>query len=193
MLVIHGIGDQIIPFERGRALFTSAETDLVATALFWFALSLPTNGMFLLLSRTFFGLQQPWIPTFIALGNLLVTAIASWLLYKPYGVAGIVAATAIATTISVAAQAIILRRRLGGIEAAALLNTTIRVAIGSIVLAFVSYEVWDLLDATLGRGLLGQIVSLGAGLGLGGIAYVAVCQILKVAELTQIVAVVRKR
>ena len=180
-----------IVYQRGE--FNAAETDLVATALFWFALSLPTNGMFLLLSRTFFGLQQPWIPTFIALGNLLVTAIASWLLYKPYGVAGIVAATAIATTISVAAQAIILRRRLGGIEAAALLNTTIRVAIGSIVLAFVSYEVWDLLDATLGRGLLGQIVSLGAGLGLGGIAYVAVCQILKVAELTQIVAVVRKR
>ena len=92
-----------------------------------------------------------------------------------------------------AAQAIILRRRLGGIEATALLNTTIRVAIGSLVLAFVSYEVWDLLDATLGRGLLGQIVSLGVGLGLGGIAYVAMCQILRVAELSQIVAVVKKR
>ena len=180
-----------IVYQRGE--FNAAETDLVATALFWFALSLPTNGMFLLLSRTFFGLQQPWIPTFIALGNLLVTAIASWLLYKPYGVAGIVAATAIATTISVAAQAIILRRRLGGIEATALLNTTIRVAVGSLVLALVSYEVWDLLDAALGRGLLGQIISLGVGLGLGGIAYVAVCQILRVAELSQIVAVVKKR
>ncbi len=139
-----------IVYQRGE--FNAAETDLVATALFWFALSLPTNGMFLLLSRTFFGLQQPWIPTWIALGNLAGDRDRSFLLYKPYGVAGIVAATAIATTISVAAQAIILRRRLGGIEATALLNTTIRVAIGSLVLAFVSYEVWDLLDASSRSG-----------------------------------------
>ena len=75
-----------IVFERGE--FGPKDTELVATALFWFAFSLPTNGMFLLLSRTFFGLQQPWIPTAIAGGNLAITAIASFFLYKPFGVAG---------------------------------------------------------------------------------------------------------
>ena len=33
------------------------------TALFWFAFSLPFNGLFLLLTRTFFSLQRPWVPT----------------------------------------------------------------------------------------------------------------------------------
>ena len=51
-------------YQRGE--FTAAQTDLVATALFWFAFSLPTNGLFLLLTRTFFSLQRPWIPTAIA-------------------------------------------------------------------------------------------------------------------------------
>jgi hypothetical protein len=61
------------------------------------------------------------------------------------------------------------------------------------VLAGVSYEIWDLLDQALGRGLISQIISLGAGLGLGGIAYVAVCQILRVPELEQVASLVRRR
>ena len=43
------------------------------------------------------------------------------------------------------------------------------------------------------EGLDGQIVSLGAGLGLGGVAYVAVCQLLRVPELDQVAALVRRR
>ena len=55
-------------YQRGE--FTAEQTTLVATALFWFAFSLPTNGLFLLLTRTFFSLQRPWMPTAIAAGNL---------------------------------------------------------------------------------------------------------------------------
>ena len=178
-------------YQRGE--FDAAETTVVATALFWFAFSLPTNGMYLLLSRTFFGLQKPWIPTWIAGANLAVTAIGSFLLYKPFGVAGIVAATAIATAVSVAIQTIMLRTRLGGIEFGRFLSSCARIAVASLVLAGVSYEIWDLLDQALGRGLISQIISLGAGLGLGGIAYVAVCQILRVPELEQVASLVRRR
>jgi putative peptidoglycan lipid II flippase len=180
-----------IVYERGE--FGPDQTELVATALFWFAFSLPTNGMFLLLSRTFFGLQQPWIPTAIAGGNLAVTAIASLLLYEPYGVAGIVAATAIATTASVVAQVILLRGRLGGIEATRFISTTVRVAVGSALLALVSYEAWVLLDEALGRGLLGQIVSVSVALGLGGVAYLACSRLLRIPELDQILSLARRR
>jgi putative peptidoglycan lipid II flippase len=180
-----------IVYQRGE--FGPDQTELVATALFWFAFSLPTNGMFLLLSRTFFGLQQPWIPTAIAGGNLAVTAIASFFLYEPFGVAGIVAATAIATTASVIAQVVLLRPRLGGIEATRFISTTIRVAAGSALLALVSYESWALLDGALGRGLIGQIVSVSVALGLGGIAYLACSRVLRIPELDQILALGRRR
>ncbi len=180
-----------IVYQRGE--FGPEQTTLVATALFWFAFSLPTNGMFLLLSRTFFGLQQPWIPTGIAAGNLVVTGLASFLLYKPYGVAGIVAATAIATTLSVVAQVVILRSRLGGIEARRFISTTARVAVGSVLLAGVSYESWDLLDQALGQGLGGQVIAVSVALGLGGIAYVACSRLLRIPELDQILSLARRR
>ena len=41
-------------------------------ALFWFAFSLPFGGLNLLLTRTFFALQRPWIPTALAAINMIV-------------------------------------------------------------------------------------------------------------------------
>src|SRR4029453_164061 len=59
-------------YQRGE--FDAEQTHLVAQALFWFSFSLPFNGLFLLLTRTFFSLQRPWVPTVIAGINLGVTA-----------------------------------------------------------------------------------------------------------------------
>jgi putative peptidoglycan lipid II flippase len=177
-------------FQRGE--FTPEQTTLVATALFWFAFSLPANGLFLLLTRTFFSLQRPWVPTGIAAANLAVTALAALGLYH-LGVGGIVAATAIATVASVVAQCVILRRLLGGLELGRLLDTGLRITVAAAALAAVSFGVWDLLDDALGRGLLGQIVSLGAALGLGGLVYLGAARLLRIAELEQIMRLVRRR
>ena len=177
-------------YQRGE--FTPEQTTLVATALFWFAFSLPTNGLFLLLTRTFFSLQRPWVPTAIAAGNLAVTALAALALYH-LGVGGIVASTAIATTASVVAQCVILRRMLGGLELGRLLDAGIRIALAAAALAAVSFGVWDVLDSALGRGLVGQIVSLGTALALGGLVYVGAAKLLRIAELEQIMRLLRRR
>jgi len=170
-------------YQRGE--FTPEQTTLVATALFWFAFSLPTNGLFLLLTRTFFSLQRPWVPTSIAAANLAITALAALGLYH-LGVGGIVASTAIATAASVVLQGLLLRRILHGLELGRLLDSAIRITIASAALAAVSFGVWDVLDSALGRGLGGQIVSLGVALGLGGIVYVGAAKLLRIAELDQI-------
>jgi putative peptidoglycan lipid II flippase len=177
-------------YQRGE--FTPEQTTLVATALFWFAFSLPANGLFLLLTRTFFSLQRPWLPTAIAAANLAITALAALALYR-LGVGGIVAATAIATIASVVAQAIILRRLLGGLELGRLLDAGLRIALAAVALAAVSFGIWDVLDSALGRGLLGQIASLGTALAVGGLVYLGVAKLLRVAELEQVTRLVRRR
>jgi putative peptidoglycan lipid II flippase len=178
-------------YERGE--FDASQTDLVATALFWFAFSLPFNGLFLLLTRTFFSLQRPWVPTAISGANLAITAVAALALYEPFGVGGIVAATAIATASSVIAQAVILRRDLGGLELPRLLDTALRVAAASALLAGVSYVVWLGLDEALGRGTLAQIVSLGGGLGAGLAVFAGAAILLRIPEVEQIRRLVRDR
>jgi putative peptidoglycan lipid II flippase len=178
-------------YQRGE--FDPAETAVVATALFWFAFSLPTNGLYLLQTRTFFSLQRPWQATSLAAIDLVVSAVAALLLYKPYGVGGIVAGTGIGTTAAVVAQAVILRREFGGLELTRLFSTAVKITVASAALAGVSWLVWDLLDAALGRGLLAQIVSLGTGLAIGLAVYLAAAKALRIAELEQMTRLLKKR
>jgi putative peptidoglycan lipid II flippase len=177
-------------YERGA--FDAEQSELVAEALFWFAFSLPFNGLFLLLTRTFFSLQRPWVPTAIAAGNLAITALFSLLLYEPYGVGGIVAATAIATAASVVAQCEVLRRALGQLELWRLVWTAARVTLASAVLAGASYGVWRLLDEALGRGLGSQIVSLGTGLAVGAAIYAVAITALRIPEAGQLRRLLRR-
>src|SRR5512132_1226608 len=177
-------------YQRGE--FDAEQTHLVAQALFWFAFSLPFNGLFLLLSRTFFSLQRPWVPTAIAGINLAVTAIVALVLYSPFGVGGIVVGTVVATIISVLAQAVILRGQLGGIELGRFLDNAVRVTIAAAVLAGVSYLVWYALDQALGRDLIAQIVSLGVALLAGFATYFAAVLALRVPEANQIVRLLRR-
>jgi putative peptidoglycan lipid II flippase len=178
-------------YQRGE--FTPEQTTLVATALFWFAFSLPTNGLYLLQTRTFFSLQRPWMATGLAGLDLVVSALGALVLYKPFGTGGIVAGTGIGTTAAVLAQAIVLRRELGGLELGRLLSTSLRITVAAAALAAVSFGVWDVLDNALGRGLLGQIVSLGSALALGGLVYLGAARLLRIQELEQITRLLRRR
>jgi putative peptidoglycan lipid II flippase len=177
-------------YQRGE--FGAAETTLVATALFWFAFSLPTNGLYLLQTRTFFSLQRPWQATGLAVIDLVVSGVAAFVLYKPFGVGGVVAGTGIGTSAAVFAQAMILRREFGGLELGNLISTATRISIASAALAAASYLVWRVLDETVGQDLIGQIVSLGTGLAVGGIVYLVAARALRIAELEQILRLLRR-
>jgi putative peptidoglycan lipid II flippase len=186
------LSDPMIRLIYQRGAFDAHETEVVATALFWFAFSLPTNGLFLLLTRTFFSLQKPWIPTWISAANLAVTALAALGLYH-LGVGGIVASTAIATAASVVAQGVILRRILHGLELGRLVSAAVRITIAAVGLAAIGWIVWDVLDEALGRGLGGQIASLGIGLAAGLAVYLSIAKLLRVAELEQMSRLLLRR
>ena len=177
-------------YQRGE--FDAHQTHLVAQALFWFAFSLPFNGLYLLLTRTFFSLQRPWIPTAVAGSNLVVDIIFSFALYSPFGIGGVVAATVIATVSSVVAEVVILRRQLHGLDLGQLMNTAARVITAAALLAGVSYLVWYGLDQALGRSTIAQIVSLGGALLAGFATYVGAVLALRVPEAGQIIRLVRR-
>jgi putative peptidoglycan lipid II flippase len=186
------LSEPMIRLVYQRGAFDAAETTLVATALFWFAFSLPTNGLYLLQTRTFFSLQRPWMATGLAGMDLVVSTLAAWALYKPFGTGGIVAGTGIGTSAAAIAQAAVLRRELGGLELGRLFATTARIVLASLALAGASYGVWRLLDEALGRGVLGEIASLGGGLAAGALVYLAAARLLRIAELEQITRLLRR-
>ena len=173
-------------YEYGK--FGPESTHEVATALFWFSFSLPFAGVNLLLTRTFFSIQQPWIPTRLAALNLVSNLILSLALYKPFGVAGPVIGTVVASAGMTALQTQALRLKLGGtIEGRQTLHATVRVLIASAALAAVTGVTWAALDSALGHeSVPARLVPVATALALGFVTYAAVVQRLHVAEAQQI-------
>jgi putative peptidoglycan lipid II flippase len=167
--------------------FGPSSTELVSTALFWFSFSLPFSGVNLLLTRTFFSLQRPWITTGIAALNLGVNVAVSVALYKPFGIAGIVVGTAASSAAMTFAQMHYLRRELHGrLEGRRTAIVVAQMTVAAALLAGVTYGTWRVLDEALGRGLFGQILSVGVGLGLGAIVYALTVHLMRIPEARQI-------
>jgi putative peptidoglycan lipid II flippase len=179
-------------FQRGQ--FNTHSTHLVAIALFWFAFSLPFGGINLLLTRTFFALQRPWIPTRLAAMNMVVDIIVSVALYKPLGIAGLVIGTVVANAVMTALQLQRLRTGFNGrLEGAQTTMITARIAVASALLAGASWVVWYLLDSLIGRSLGAQIVSVGAAGAVGLWLYMRAVLAMHVPEAHQVSRLIRVR
>jgi putative peptidoglycan lipid II flippase len=167
--------------------FGPSSTALVSSALFWFSFSLPFSGVNLLLTRTFFSLQRPWITTWIAALNLAVNLAVSVALYGPFGIPGIVVGTAASSAAMTLAQVYFLRRELHGrLEGRQTLVAVAQMTAAAALLGGVAYGVWRLLDEALGRGLAGQVVSVVGGLTLGALAYAIAVHLMRIPEARQI-------
>jgi peptidoglycan biosynthesis protein MviN/MurJ (putative lipid II flippase) len=137
-----------------------------------------------MLNRGFFGLQAPWTPTLVALGNLILSAALfagltawrrdPWVI--PLGIS-------LANIAGAAALLILLRRRIGRVDFGETARTFVRVLLASIVLAGVAFAAWYGLDRALGRSQLAQAAALVLALATGGLAYLLACRGLGVREM----------
>jgi putative peptidoglycan lipid II flippase len=171
-------------YERGA--FGEHSVEQVRLALFWFSFSLPFAGVNLLMTRTFFSIQRPWAPTGMAAANLTINAIVSLALYRPFGIAGLVIGTAIASIGMTLGQGWLLRREVGPIEAGATARAAGLMTGAAALLGVVAYGTWRGLDELLGRSLPAEIISVGTAIAAGSLVYVAAVLLLRIREAEQI-------
>ena len=172
-------------YQRGQ--FEPAQTPVVAAALAAFSAGLLFNGMMLLLNRGFFSLQSNWIPTSVALGNLCLNAALDAAFYR-FGTWGIPLATSLVNLAGSAVLLVLMRRRLGRLGFGRIMDSVLRIVTASVVLAVAAYGTWYELDSALGRGFLGQVVSVVTALVVGTAVYLIMCRALKVRELGPLLA-----
>ena len=176
-----------ILFQRGA--WHPGQTPVTADCLAAFSGGLVFNGVMLMLNRAFFSLQENWIPTAVALGNLFLNAILDFAFYR-YGTWGIPLSTAIVNIVGAAALLMLIRGRLGGIQGARTASSAIRVAAASAGAAAVAFGIWQPLDSQLGRSFPAQVVSLGLALAGATGAYAGACKLLRVRELDALLRLV---
>jgi putative peptidoglycan lipid II flippase len=145
----------------------------------------------LMLNRAFFSLQSPWIPTWVALGNLGLNAALDAVFYR-FGTWGIPLSTTLVNIAGTAALLELLRRRLHRIEFGETARAFGKIVIASAVTGGVAYACWRGLDEELGRSTWAQIVSLGLALAAAAVAYALACRTLRVRELRALLSLRRR-
>ena len=191
LLIVLAVPTTRLVYQRGE--FTPEATHLVSRALIFWAVTLPFEGMTLLYSRTFFSLQRTWITIAFALTNLGLNAAVAAALHGPLGISGVVLGTVVGTAAMTFFQMYVLRGDLGHIEGRATASAVARMLIAGAALAGSAWVVWHFLDSALGRSLIAQIISLGAGIAVGIAVYAAGVLLLKVPEAGQLSRLVKGR
>jgi putative peptidoglycan lipid II flippase len=167
-------------YQRGE--FTAEDTVIVAQCLQAFSIGLVFNGWMLILNRSFYAVQTNWVPTGIALGAVALNAAFDTVFYR-LGIWGIPLATSTVNVVASVVLLVMMRRRVGLEHVGRTLGVVVRVAIAGGIAAGLSYAAWWGVDAALGDGLVGQLLSLGAGFAVAGLVYVGLARALGLREL----------
>jgi putative peptidoglycan lipid II flippase len=156
-----------------------------------FALGLTFNGTMLMLNRAFFSLQNAWVPTTIALGNLGLNFVLNIGLYR-VGVWGIPLATSLVNIAGTAALLFVFRRRIGRVDGRRLADSYARIAVAAAFAGGVAFGVWWGLDEIFGRSLGAQIISVAGGVVASVLVFLAASRVLRIRELDLLLSLRRR-
>jgi len=136
----------------------------------------------LILNRSFYAVQTNWVPTAIALGAVGLNATLDAFLYR-MGIWGIPLATALVNVVGTAGLLVMMRRRVGLEHFGSTVGAVARILVAAGLAAAAALLVWYGLDAWLGRSVPAQVVSVGGGLAVATLVYLAAARMLRVREL----------
>lgn len=189
--VVLGVPTVRLVFEHGK--IGAEDTAAVAWALAFYSLGMAFVSANTLLNRAFYGIQKAWLPLIVGVGNLMLYTTLAVLLYKPLGVGGVTSATSLVSVFNFFGLFLLLRREIGRVDGRRTALSVLRSAVSLLPLAAVGYGAWWLVDAWLGRSIVGQLASVSAGYGLGLAAYVLTARLLRMEEVGQVIGVIRRR
>jgi putative peptidoglycan lipid II flippase len=172
-------------FERGR--FEDTSTELVATALGFYALGLIGHSGIEILTRAFYALHDTRTPVMLGVVSLILNLVLSLSLIGPMQIAGLALANTVAALTEMILLAVVLRSRLGGLDDRRVVTATLKTLAASMAMAI---GVWGFLSVTESAG---TIVRGAGGILVGGIVFGAAALVLRVEELGGVLRMVQRR
>jgi putative peptidoglycan lipid II flippase len=178
---------QVVRVVLGTGKFDWAATINTADTLALFALSLFAQALIPVIARAFYAMANTKTPFVVGVISELASIIASLMLMKSLGVAGLALAFSFGSILNFIILTFVLKNTLGQIDGEKIFSSFIRMVLAAIPMALViqsvKYPLAEILDQTRFWGILGQ----GAVASIIGLAiYLLICYLLKVPELLQI-------
>jgi putative peptidoglycan lipid II flippase len=180
---------QIIRLILGASKFTWADTQLAATTLGFFTLSLIAQATIPVLARSFYALKNtktPLLAGFLAvLVNVILACLLAYYFGYQYGVAGLALAFTISSFLQAFILWILLRKKIGSLDDFKILISTSKIFVASLVMAAAVYGTLYLIAPLVNMqrfvGILTQtLCAITAGL----LIYFLASLVLKCEEIT---------
>lgn len=176
-----------------RGAFDAQDTRLVTEALMWWALVLPAQGMDVLLGRAFFSLQKPWPVAALSALNILVNIVAASLLYRPFGMPGIIVGTVLGMTVMTVIEVRVLNGLLPrSAEGASLATTLVKLLLAAIPQAVATWLALHGLERLIELGSVRDIVGILVVGPLGCVLFVVTAKMVGVSEAGELLARARR-
>lgn len=163
------LNEPIIRFLLEHGFFKAGDTELLSSVLFYFALGLIPYSIDMLLTKTFYSMQDTRTPMII---NCFVVAInigANLLFFHLMGVKGLALGFATAYTFSMLIDGTVLRLRLGRLGGRRVVSTALKTLVAAAAMAVVIYASHYLIvelhpAAGLWRDLLDMLLPMVEGI-----------------------------
>lgn len=185
---------QIVRVILGAGQFSWQDTQLTAAALGLFAFSIFAQSAVQLLLRVYYAIQNTRTPLYISTAVLIIHIAAAVPMAYYFGVVGLAAAFSIESFAFLLLLIWGLQRKLGFIGFSrvrrSLLRTTVATVIAGVVLWGTLHVVSHLVDMTRTWGIATQGL---VGVLVGGLAYMAVSQLLRSEEQRTVLAWLARR
>jgi putative peptidoglycan lipid II flippase len=179
-------------FEHGR--FGPTDTAATADALVFYALGLYGYSAVKVFAPAFYALDEARVPVLGSVLGMVSNVALNVALYPVLGFRGVALGTSLAALVNFAVLALAWRRRHGRLGAAGVGAQLARVALASAVLAGVAWATERGLAGLLAERGFGRQLALGLlPVAAGGLAYLAAARALRIPELGELAASLRRR
>jgi len=194
------LGEPIIRMIYVRGAFKESDVPMTALALAGYSIGLTGYAAIKVLSPAFYALDDAKTPMIIALGSILVNAVASfffrnWLsgvgvtpeTPNGYGHVGVALATSTVALVNFFALAWFMKRRIKRLNGRDVLSSFIRIAIASAVMSTVAYFSYQLLLNMLGtKSFLNKLIETFIPIAVAGLTFLVAAKLLRIRELEKL-------
>jgi putative peptidoglycan lipid II flippase len=201
------LGEPIIRLIYARGAVKESDVPMTAWALAGYSIGLTGYAAIKILSPAFYAINDAKTPMMIAIASIVVNLIGSYGLREllsgygvttenphGYGHVGVALATSLVALVNFFALALLMRKRIKRLNGRDIILSFLKIAGASAVLSAVCYGSYHFLLGRYGSaGLALRLVETFVPIALGGIAFVVTAKLLRVHELQQLFAALRRK
>ena len=193
---LYFLAQPIISLIYERRAFTATDSLQTGFALQCYALGLVAYSWVKVLSPAFYAIDKKWTPMFVSFATIGMNYALNYLFIfrLGFGHKGLALSTSLSATMNFLVLYLLMHRHMEAMQTVRLAGTIARCVLGSAVLGVVCW-----LGVTHGQPWLApavlwkKIAALGVLIAAGGLAYLAVCFLLKVEEVREAVGIARRK